>query len=192
MIRVISSSAVVKMGKRLFIIVMVLCFMLGPVHSYGLDALDNNEKIALANTWKIFLKAVSNDDLKMIRNLSFERIRCLSCVDNTEQEEKEIEEFEATDPDWYNKLYDEKVYIPVNKFCEEDYAIIFTKEFVKRLQDRKPAYAAEIVNKQKIYEVIIPTLQPGELSPKHEGCLHLFQFIKTKKGYKFWGIDTIP
>jgi len=189
---VISSSAVVKMRKRLFIIAMVLCFMLGPFHSYSLDTLDNNEKNALASTWKIFLKAVSSNDLKMIRSLSFERIRCLSCVDNTEKEEKEMEEFEATDPDWYNKFYDEKVYIPVNKFCKEDYAIIFTKEFVKRLQDRKPAYAAEIMNNQKIYEVRIPTLLPGELSPKHEGCLHLFQFIKTKKGYKFWGIATIP
>ncbi len=180
------------MKSRLFIIVMISCFITGPVQSFGSARVGNDEYIELADAWQIFLQAVSTGDPKIIRNLSAERIRCLSCLDNTEEEEKEMEIYKAAVPDWYKRLYEEKVYIPVDKFCREDYPIIFTKQFIRKLRDIKPTYAAEDYNGRKIYEVIVPTLKPGELSPGHEGCLHLFQFIKTKSGYKFWGIDTIP
>ena len=171
---------------------MISCLMIGPVPSSGLDILDNREKIALINTWKIFVKAVSVKDWNKIRKISVEKIRCLSCVDNTGQEGKEIENLQTTDVDWYKKLYEEKIYIPINKFCEEDFPIIFTAEFIKKIQDSEPTYAVEDFNDRKIYEVIIPRVKSGELPTAHEGVLHIFQFVKTEQGYKFWGIDTIP
>ena len=181
-----------KMKKGLLIIAMISYLMIEPVHSYGLDIIDQNENIELANAWKIFLKAVLTNDMRKIRNLSVERIRCLSCLENTEKEAKEMIKYQTTEPDWYEKLYEEKIYIPINAFCKQDYPIIFTKKFIKKLQDSKPAYAVEDFNGKKIYEVIITTSKPGESSLEHEGALHLFQFVKTNNGYKFWGIDTIP
>lgn len=180
------------MGKRLFLLVMILCLMIEPIHTYGLDIINHAENTELVNAWRIFLKAVSTHDMRKIRNLSAERIRCVSCLENTEKETKEMIKYQTTQPDWYEKLYEKKVYIPINKFFEEDYPIIFTKKFIRKLQDSEPTYAVEDFDDQKIYEVIITTSNPGEPSLGHEGGLHLFQFVKTNKGYKFWGIDTIP
>ena len=181
-----------KMKFALFIIVMTSCFMMEPLQSYGLEAIDHDETGELAKTWNIFLEAVAANDLKKLRNMSVERIRCLSCLDNTELEEREIEKFKANDPDWYEKLYAEKIYIPVDTFYREDYPLIFTKQFIRILKDRTARYSAESFHGLKIYGVIIATLKPGELSPGHEGCLYIFQFVRAEKEYKFWGIDTIP
>jgi hypothetical protein len=180
------------MKKRLIIIVIISCLMSGPVPAAGLDILDKREKIELINTWQIFLQAVSIGDLNKIRNISVEKIRCLSCVDNTGEEDKEIENLQKTNLDWYKKLYEEKVYIPINKFCEQDFPIIFTAEYIRKMQNSEPTYAVEDFNDRKIYEVIIPGVKSGELPTAHEGVLHIFQFVKTDHGYKFWGIDTIP
>ena len=180
------------MKIKFLFIVIVSSLMIEPVHSYGSDITDNNQYIELVNVWKVFLKAISTNDLKEIRNLSAERIRCLFCLDNTEEEEREIENFKTTEPDWYEKLYDDKVYIPISKFCKQDLPIIFTKKFIKKLLDSKPAFAVEDFNGKRIYEVIITTSKPGELFPGHEGGQQLFQFIKINSVLKFWGIDTIP
>ncbi len=173
-------------------IVIISSLMMGPVHSHGSDIIDDNEKIELVKVWRVFLKAISTNDLNAIENLSNERIRCLSCLDNTEEEESEIEHFMMAEPDWYEKLYSDKIYIPISKFCKEDFPIIFTKQFIKKLLDSKPGFAVEDFNGKKIYEVIISTTKPGDLFPGHEGGSHLFQFIKINSVLRFWGLDTIP
>jgi len=47
--------------------------MIEPVHSYGSNM--NDEFIELGNAWKIFLKAVSTNDIRKIKSLSLEKIR---------------------------------------------------------------------------------------------------------------------
>ncbi len=176
----------------LCIIAIFPWLIMGPVHSSGAEIIDPDEISVVAKTWHEYLDAASTNNLKKLKNLSADRIRCLFCLENTEVEEKEIEKCTDTDPNWYNKRYEEKVYIPINTFLQEDYPLIFTKKFIERLRARQPAYRAEHFHGQKIYGVIIQTLKPGELSPGHEGSLYIFQFLKTEKGYQFWGIDTIP
>jgi hypothetical protein len=180
------------MKKVLLIIFILSSLMIVPAHSYGSNILDNNEYIELVSAWKIFLKAVSMNDLQIIKDLSVDKIRCLSCLDNTEEKDKEIEKFKMTEPDWYKKLYEEKIFIPINKFCKEDYPIIFSKIFIQKLQNSETIYTVEHYNDENIYEVIVTTTKPGEIAPGHEGGQHAFQFIKKNNEYKFWGIDTIP
>lgn len=180
------------MKKGLLILFLLANLIIGPVHSYGSNIIDNNEYIELVNAWKIFLKAVSTNDIRKIKSLSVEKIRCLACLDNTEEEDKEMGKFMMTEPDWYEKLYKEKIFILINKFCKQDYPIIFSKKFIKELQNSKPTYIVEYFNDEKIYEVLITTTKPDKIAPGHEGGQHIFQFIKINNGYKFWGIDTIP
>jgi len=97
---------------------------------------------------------------------------------------------ERTDPDWYNKLYDDKIYIPIDTFCKQDYPIIFTKELISKLRNSKAGYVVSDFNGQKLYEVLITATKPSVQFP--EGALHTFQFVKTNNAYKFWGIDSIP
>ena len=156
------------------------------------DTLGRSERLALENAWMTFLEAVSKNDIMKIRRISHGSIRCLLCVDNTKEEEKELEQFMTREQGWYNKLYAEKIFIPIDQFCENDFPLLFTNAFIEKLKNGKPTFILEHINGEKIYEVFIPTSQPEELSPGHEGGLHVFQFIGTKNGYKFWGIDTIP
>ncbi len=166
--------------------------MLAPVYSYDSNTIDKNEYIELANAWKTFLKAVSTNNIRELKRLSVGKIRCLACLDNSEDEDKKMDKFKMTEPDWYEKLYKEKMFIPINKFCKQDYPIIFSNKFIKKLQNSKPAYIVDYIDDDKTYEVIIATAKPGELFPNHEGVLHLFQFKKTNNGYKFCGIDSVP
>ena len=181
-----------KMKKGAFIAVMLVCLITGPGPSEALEIIGPQENIEWVNTWKRFLKAIVTQDMTAFRKLSAERIRCLFCLENTENETKEMMRLQTTDPDWYETLYEEKVYVPIDTFCKEDYPILFTRELVKRLPDSKLAYAVEEFDRETLYEVIIAITQPDEATSEPEGGLLLFQFIKTPHGYQFWGIDTIP
>ena len=171
---------------------IIACVLMNPLHSSGAGIPDSNERSQVEAAWKTFLQAAAAHDTGKIKSVSVEKIRCPACVDNTEKEDKYMETFRMTEPDWYKKLSEEKVFIPVNTFCKQDYPIIFSEQFIKKLQNSKPAYRADDSSGGKIYEVLIQTAKPGELATGHEGVLHIFQFIQTNNGYKFRGIDTIP
>ena len=180
------------MKKKFLILLLLARLLIEPMYSYGAGMPDSTERSKLAAAWKTFVQAVAAHDTEKIKRVSVEKIRCPACVDNTEEEDKDMETFRMTEPDWYKKLYEEKVFIPVNTFCKQDYPIIFSELFIKKLQNSTPAYRVDDLGNETLYEALIPAAKPGELAPGHEGGLHLFQFIKTNKGYKFWGIDTIP
>jgi len=180
------------MKKTMCIISLIISFVMKTGDAVGLDPIDHAGKNELAAAWKIFLNAVSTHDMKTMKKVSFEKIRCLSCLENTGKEMKEMIEYQKTEPDWYKKLYEEKAYVPISEFCAHDYPIIFTREFIEKLQAREPVYGVEYYNNLRIYEVLIAASTSGELSPGDEGCLYVFQFVKEKNRLKFWGIDTIP
>ncbi|HOI73771.1 MAG TPA: hypothetical protein PLO63_06430 [Syntrophales bacterium] len=181
------------MNKALLIpFALILCLMLEPVPCHGFDRIDGPEKAELAKAWQTFLNAVSANDIRTIRNLSAEKIRCLACVDNTDREDEEMTRFRATDPDWYETLYREKIFIPVEVFCEQDYPLVFSEPLKRRMREKTPVFAVEDFDGRKLHVVIVQTSEPGEFSPRDEGVVHLFQFVKTDHGYRFWGIDTIP
>ncbi|MBN2107895.1 MAG: hypothetical protein JW832_10765 [Deltaproteobacteria bacterium] len=180
------------MKKEFFMLFIIACVLMKPLHSSGAGTPDSTERWKVEAAWKTFLQAVAAHDMKKIKLVSVEKIRCPACVDNTEEEDKDIETFRMTEPDWYKKLYEEKVFIPVNTFCKQDYPIIFSEQFIKKLQNSTPAYRVDDLGNETLYEVLIPTAKPGELATGHEGVLHIFQFIQTNNGYKFWGLDTIP
>ncbi len=171
---------------------LILCLALEPFPCRGFDRIDGPEKAELAKAWQAFLKAVSTSDIRAFRNLSAETIRCLSCLDNTDREDEEMTKFRATDPDWYETLYRERIFIPVEVFCEQDYPLVFSEQLKRKMREKTPVFAVEDFDGRKLHVVIVQTSEPGEFSPRDEGTVQLFQFLKTDNGYKFWGIDTIP
>jgi hypothetical protein len=184
-----------KMKRALRIFMVFLVFLLPMAPSGGADdaaALAGNEFKELAAFWNIFRDATAAGDVPAVKALSCQKIRCLSCVDNTEREEKEMERFMSTEPDWYEKLYTDKIFIPVETFCAQDLPILLTRKLADRMRNAEPAYHVMIFNGQRVYEAMIPTAEPGEITPGDEGGLCAFQFIETEQGLKFWGLDTIP
>ena len=179
--------------KRLFLLLLFLCVvschqkvMVGPI--------TNNTTIQqdIEKTWARFIEAISDNNLNKLRLLATHKIRCFLCVDNTEQESRDLQKFMETDPDWYNKLYDQKIFIPLDKFFNEDVPIIFNKDLIGKMKAAKVNYVERSIEKESFYEIPVATIEPGEFAPLDEGVQHVFLFIKTADGYKFTGIDTIP
>jgi len=179
--------------KRLVSILLFLC-VVSCHQKVMVDPITNNASMQqdIEKTWVRFIEAISDNNLNKLRLVATQKIRCFSCVDNTEQESKELQKFTETDPDWYNKLYDQKIFIPLDKFFNEDVPIIFNKDLMGKVKTGKVNYVERSIGKESFYEIIVATIEPGEFAPLDEGVLHVFLFVKTADGYKFTGIDTIP
>lgn len=143
----------------------------------------------IENTWSGFLDVVEQKDKNGFRNFSGDTIRCYLCLENTEHEQKVLEFLRENDSAWYDKLYDEKIFIPVNKFIEEDFDLFFNKEFVDILKKGETIYFQREIDTSDIYEVLVTTTEP---TLTHEGGQHTFQFRKINGGYKLVEISTVP
>ena len=158
-------------------------------------------------TWKIFANAVLSGNLNKVKQLSTNCIECSDCVTNTPKEDSLFNDFEKKNPNtWYEKLYSELSYIPIDKFLKEDFTIIFdsfTKtrlldsskirfhddEVNKGMYDKKCIISSNDLKNAKLLEMFVKVVDP---STETEGMDKAFAFIQTKQGYKFCGYSTIP
>src|SRR5690606_1773929 len=148
-----------------------------------------NKQSEIESTWSGFLVVVEQKDKNGFRNFSGDTIRCYLCLENTEHEQKVLEFLRKNDSAWYDKLYDEKIFIPINKFIEEDFDLIFTDEFVDILKRNETIFSQHEMDTTDVYEVLVTTT---ETSLTHEGGQHTFQFKKIDETYKLTEISTVP
>lgn len=139
--------------------------------------------------WYTFLDAVSSKDFAIFKKLSNKKIRCYNCPENTEAEREKIYTLRKTDTLWYDKLYNDLIYIPVDHFIENDFEIIFTPSFIKKLKEKKTLYHQNSIDGVDYYEVFVTTLEPKN---DHDGGQHNFQFKKVNGKWVFNEIGTIP
>ncbi len=167
----------------------------------------NTDNVKFKETWKAFADAVARNDLKQFKSLSTDCIYCTFCVDDTEEEDSMFTDFQnKNEKIWYHKLYNELSFIPINKFLEEDYKLIFDDNIIKRITDKSKiiflnrgndtltniyhCYKGKFRNNfPNIQEVLVTRIDP---SPKYEGAQIALDFILTKEGYRFYSFSTIP
>ena len=158
-------------------------------------------------TWRKFANAVLSGDLNKVKQLSTNCIQCTDCVTNTLKEDSLFNDFEKKNPNtWYEKLYSEFSYIPIDKFLKEDLRIIFDSltetrlldsskirfhddEVNKGMYDKKCIISSNDLKNAKLLEMFVKVIDP---STETEGMDKAFAFIQTKQGYKFCGYSTIP
>ena len=171
----------------------------------GQNNADNDS--TLKTTWTKFSKAILNKDLKAFKAMSTECVNCEWCTTNTAKEDTLFEAYKAAnEKTWYDKLYTDLCFIPIDKFIGEDYDLIFTDETKSRLLNTSKLYYADnkhnfklydkscIIGKNKVKdldckEVLLTTI---DSTPKLEGAQFAFAFVKIKGQYKFCGFSTIP
>lgn len=168
--------------KLLFIFLMFIVFS---------SCKKDIKRSEIENTWSGFIDVVEQKDKNGFRNFSDDTIRCYLCLENTEHELKVLEFLRENDSAWYDKLYDEKIFIPVNKFIEEDFDLFFNEEFVKILKKGKTIFSKREFDEvdPNAYEVLVTTTEP---TLTHEGGQHTFQFRKINGDYKLTEISTVP
>ncbi|WP_271769877.1 hypothetical protein [Aquimarina algiphila] len=143
----------------------------------------------IEKTWENFLTIVQEKDKAAFKEVSSKTIRCYLCLENTLADQKELDAKRESDPDWYNQLYDKDIYIPIDRFINEDFDLIFNPEFVSILKEKKTIFYKNDNEEVELYEVLVTTTEP---SAEHEGGQHSFQFIKKKGDWKLREIGTIP
>jgi hypothetical protein len=157
--------------------------------------------------WTTFANAILSGDLKKVKELSSNCIRCSDCVTNTPREDSLYNKFKNKNPDtWYDKLSSELSFIPIDQFIKEDLALLFdpvlksrmfdtskigfhNDEINKKLYDKKCIISSANLKNSKLQEAVVLVIDP---SVETEGLQKAFAFIQTKQGYKFCGYSTIP
>jgi hypothetical protein len=149
--------------------------------------------------WEIFKKALSRNAVSEIKNLSLQTINCPACLSATHEKDSLLDKYREDHPKtWYNDLYSRLCFIEINKFLLEDYPLIVDSSLVKRIhQNDKIRFHVQKTDSKEtgkevpttIFEVLITSIDPtNEL----EGMQKVFQFIRVKNKFKFYGYFTIP
>ena len=145
--------------------------------------------------WQGFLDVLKQKNVTEFKEYASDTIRCYMCIENTEHERKVIEYLRDNDSTWYDKIYDEKIYLPINKFIEEDFDLIFTEDFVELLKNSETIFSKREFDEYGVatsnggYEILVTTTKP---TLGHEGGQHDFSFKKINGKYILSEISTIP
>lgn len=173
--------------KRIFLTLLITAHIFschGQAHEQNQE--EHSQDKEMLQNWQQFLAAIEQRDIPKIKTLLSDKIRCYECLENTPSEQKEMEYLRDSIENWYDKIYNDLVYIPRDTFINEDLELIFTKEFITILSTHKTLFSRKEENG---YVVLVTTVAPVT---GHEGMQHSFHFKKTKEGYRFEEIGTIP
>lgn len=174
------------MKNRTHIILLITLFVIFSCKKDHKNEYDENK---ISKTWNNFLNVLDPNKKKDFKELSDKKIRCYLCLENTITEQNEIAFLRDNDSLWYDKIYDDLIYIPIDNFVENDFDLIFNSVFVKTLKEKKTIFNERIIDGIEYYEVLVTTTEP---TLNHEGGQHSFQFKKIDGKWKFNEIETIP
>lgn len=146
-------------------------------------------KEEIVETWEDFLDILEKKDKDKFKIISSKNIHCYICLENTSDEQIQLETKRNNDPDWYNKIYSDEIYIPIDRFLTEDFDLIFNAKFVLIISSNETSFHKREMDGIDYYEVLVVTT---EASLEHDGGQHNFQFIKENGKWLFNEIGTIP
>ena len=144
----------------------------------------------VTNMWTSFLSDLEAEDKEAFKNSSAETIRCYDCIENTPSEVQQMSILREQDSLWYDKIYDDLIYIPIDSFIANDYDILFNPQFINILQENETVYLSEQKEGVTYAHILVITTPPTAF---FEGGQHSFLFVKEPNGFfKLTEISTIP
>ncbi|CAN0590950.1 unnamed protein product, partial [Ectocarpus sp. 12 AP-2014] len=147
------------------------------------------EQKEISEVWEQLVATISDKNTVRFKELSGPTINCYDCLENTPKKKTEMYQLRQNDPNWYDRIYDVLIYVPIAEFISEDFDLIFTSEFVEILKVKKCRIVTYPLDEVLKYEVLVTTLEPSE---NYEGMQHAFEFEKYGGVWKFVRMSTIP
>ncbi|WP_165748515.1 hypothetical protein [Cellulophaga sp. Z1A5H] len=147
------------------------------------------QDVEIKKTWNSFLKAVEKKERRTFKGLSKTKIRCYPCLENTTEEQAYIAQLQETDTLWYDTIYEDLIYVPIDRFIAQDFDLFFNPDFVKLLKERETIFYKQDLDGVFYWEILVTTTEPTLF---HEGGQHHFRFEKCDDGWKLNEIGTIP
>ena len=165
--------------------------------SSSTPSVTSKSEVEIKQAWEVFLTALEERQPEKLKKLSLPYLLCTECMYRSENYQKrEI-----------LKAYKEDQYVEADFFYSHEFQKEFPHEFVGYLRELEPKFEnpapeqfdnirslfkKELKSTDEVWIVNLQTTPPGKLGIHHEGGSHLFPFLKTKDGYKFGGLTTVP
>lgn len=169
--------------------VLICCMLISVSCKDYKNANDQPENAEIEKTWHQFLEVVESGNKEKFLDFAASEIRCYECLENTPTEQRQLESLSEKDSLWYDKLYDDLIYIPADSFVKKDLNRFFTPSFLKILRLNETIYHHLNEDEMEIYEILVTTIEPTD---EHEGMQHSFQFQKINGKWKFSEVSSIP
>jgi hypothetical protein len=142
---------------------LLLVATVGLFNCFGIVSAESRNS-EIVKTWNNFKSVVESRDCNQFNSVSAKTINCYMCLENTDEEITALNQFKESNPNWYDKLYDEKVFISPAQFCKNDLAIIFNKSLMPILRTGKTIYSKNQQEEATYYEILVTTTQRGNTS----------------------------
>ena len=140
--------------------------------------------------WTSFLSDLEAKDKVAFKHSSDKTIRCYDCLGNTSSEVQQMNLLRENDSLWYDKIYEDFIYIPIDSFIANDYDILFNQKFIHILRENETVISNEDKNGVAFAHILVTTTLPTAF---FEGGQHIFSFKKNKNDeWKLNEIGTIP
>ncbi len=145
----------------------------------------------LMSSWNLYIKAVENKDIKLIKTLSLSLIDCEICTANNSWSslDKPGEDSFIKVDSFANILFNEIAQTKI-------WAVIKSSIPATSTRSIKDYYPRSLKIKKgtkfTIYELGYQTWKPDEFAKGHEGASHIFQFVKLKGFFKLYGVTSVP
>lgn len=140
--------------------------------------------------WTSFLSDLEAKDKVAFKHSSDKTIRCYDCLENTPSEVQQMNLLRENDSLWYDKIYEDFIYIPIDSFIANDYDILFNQKFIHILRENETVISNEDKNGAVFAHILVTTTLPTAF---FEGGQHIFSFKKNKNDeWKLNEIGTIP
>jgi hypothetical protein len=165
---------------------LVILFI--PFCSFGQSGQTISEKdsIKLFGFLNRFVKAIKEKETEKLKNISMDRIDCISCIADR-----------IPPPESY--------LVPVDTFINQTYRTFEKSRLWDCVRNEQPMInllkltgkdleQKELKKKEgiTIYELFYLTTKPNEIQLGHEGQQTGLQFIKLDNEFKFYGLTTVP
>ncbi|WP_291963624.1 hypothetical protein [Maribacter sp.] len=140
--------------------------------------------------WTSFLSDLEAKDKVAFKHSSEKTIRCYDCLENTPSEVQQMNLLRENDALWYDKIYEDFIYIPIDSFIANDYDILFSQKFIHILRENETIILNEDKNGVAFAHILVTTTLPTAF---FEGGQHIFSFRKHEEGvWKLNEISTVP
>lgn len=140
--------------------------------------------------WTSFLSDLEAKDKVAFKQSSDKTIHCYDCLENTRSEVQQMNLLRENDSLWYDKIYEDFIYIPIDSFIANDYDILFNQKFIHMLRENETVISNEDKNGVVFAHILVTTTLPTAF---FEGGQHIFSFKKNKNDeWKLNEIGTIP
>jgi hypothetical protein len=176
---------------KVFLILLFTFFNLNAfsqLKGYEIIKISLKDSIQLDKVWKEIKIGIETKNKSLIIKNSLSKIDCDICLKH---------DYEKGPPENYLVLVDTFINMAFSQLLDSQLWKAVNKKKYSIMVSKQPHMKLDNVHlgkneTLKLYEIFYVTYEANEWAEGHEGQDHVFQFVKIKNEFKFYGLTSIP